>query len=84
MCVFMKKTNRMAMNILQNFLTFDGNKHVSGGFENSNVQLAPPVQKMLHEFSMSLSVHLQLIGPSLHSFYLILYKTDLCLRQTTS
>ena len=81
----MKKTNRMAMNILQNFLTFDGNKHVSGGFENSNFQLAPPVQKMLHEFfNMSLSVHLQLIGLSLHSFYLILYKADLCLTQTTS
>ena len=52
MCVFVKKTNRMAMNILQNFLTFDGNKHVSGGFENSNFQLAPTVQKMLHEFSI--------------------------------
>ena len=73
----MKKTNRMVMDILQNFLTFDGNKHVSGDFENSNFQLAPPVQKM------SLSVHLQLIGPSLHSFYLILYKADFCLRQTT-
>ena len=52
MCVVMKKTNRMVMDILQNFLTFDGNKHVSGGFENSNFQLAPPVQKMLHEFSI--------------------------------
>ena len=54
MCVVMKKTNRMVMDILQNFLTFDGNKHVSGDFENSNFQLAPPVQKMLHEFSICL------------------------------
>ena len=52
MCVFVKKTNRMVMNILQNFLASDGNKHVSGDFENSNFQLAPPVQKMLHEFSI--------------------------------
>ena len=30
----MKKTKRMVMDILQNFLTFDENKHVSGDFEN--------------------------------------------------
>ena len=48
----MKKTNRMMMDIWQNFLTIDGNKHVSGDFENSQFQLAPPIPNMLHEFSM--------------------------------
>ena len=33
---------------------------------------------------MPLSVHLKLISPSLHFFYMILYKADLFLRQTTS
>lgn len=50
----MKKTNRMAMNILQNFLMTDGNKHVSCDFGNSKFQLAPPIQNMLHEFSICL------------------------------
>lgn len=38
----MKKTNRMVMNILQNFFTIDGNKHVSGDlFHLASPKYAP-------------------------------------------
>lgn len=50
----MKKTNGMAMNILQNFLMTDGNKHVSCDFGNFKFQLTPAIQNMLDEFSICL------------------------------